>query len=83
MDDMINNKMDIPNWMATGKPNWMTTGKPILCQKDPGKGNVADNCQPIFCLSFMQKLMTGILANSVYKYLEVYNLIPVEQKECR
>ena len=53
MDDMINNKMDIPNWMATGKPNWMTTGKPILCQKDPGKGNVADNCQPIFCLPFM------------------------------
>ena len=27
--------------------------------------------------------MTGIIANSVYKYLEVYNLIPVEQKGCR
>ena len=75
MDDMINNKMDIPNWM--------TTGKPILCQKDPGKGNVVDNFQPIFCLPLMQKLMTGIIANSVYKYLEVYNLIPVEQKGCR
>ena len=27
--------------------------------------------------------MTGIIANSVYKYLEVYNLIPVEQKGCK
>ena len=75
MDDMINNKMDIPNWM--------TTGKPILYQKDPGKGNEVDNYQPILCLSLMQKLMTGIIANSVYKYLEVYNLIPVEQKGCK
>ena len=29
MDDVINNGMDIPKWM--------TTGKTILCQKDPGK----------------------------------------------
>ena len=27
--------------------------------------------------------MTGIIANSVYKYLEMYNLLPVEQKGCR
>ena len=27
--------------------------------------------------------MTGIVANSVYKYLEMYNLLPVEQKGCR
>ena len=27
--------------------------------------------------------MTGIIAYSVYKYLEVYNLIPVEQKGCK
>ena len=26
--------------------------------------------------------MTGIIANSVYGYLEMYNLLPVEQKEC-
>ena len=29
MDDMINNRMDIPKWM--------TSGKMILCQKGPGK----------------------------------------------
>ena len=27
--------------------------------------------------------MTGIIANSVYEYLEMYNLLPVEQKRCR
>ena len=27
--------------------------------------------------------MTGIVPNSVYKYLEMYNLLPVEQKGCR
>ena len=27
--------------------------------------------------------MTGIIANSVYEYLEMNNLLPVEQKECR
>ena len=61
----------------------MTTGKMILCQKDPGKENAVDNYWPILCLSFMWKLMTGIIANSLYEYLEVYNLIPAEQKGCR
>ena len=61
----------------------MTTGKTILCQKDPGKGNAVDNYRPISCLPLMWKLMTGIIANSVYEYLEMYNLLPVEQKGCR
>ena len=75
MDDMINSRMDIPKWM--------TTGKTIFCQKDPGEGNATDNYRPILCLPFMWKLMIGITANSVYEYLQVYKLIPVEQKGCR
>ena len=31
----------------------------------------------------MCKLMTRIIANSVYDYLEMYNLFPVEYKGCR
>ena len=27
--------------------------------------------------------MTGIIANSVYEYLDIYDLLPVEQKGCR
>ena len=45
MDDMINNGVDIPKWM--------TTGKKILCQKDPGKGNAVDNYRQISCLPLM------------------------------
>ena len=31
----------------------------------------------------MWKLMTGIIANIVYEYLEMYNLLPVELKGSR
>ena len=75
MNDMINNGMDIPKWL--------TTGKRILCQKDLGKGNAVDNYGPISYLPLMWKLMTGIIANRVYKYLETYNLLPAEQNGCR
>ena len=75
MDDMISNRMDIPKWMATGKT--------ILCQKDPGKGNVVNNYRPISCLTLMWKLMTRIIVNSVYEYRKMYNLPLVEQKGCR
>ena len=72
---MINKGMDIPKWM--------TTGKTIFCQKEPGKGNAVDNYQPISYLPLMWKIMTRMIANSVYEYLEMYNLLPVEQKGCR
>ena len=62
MDDMINNGMDIPKWM--------TTGKTILFQKDLGKGNAVNNYWSISCLPFMWKLMTGIITNNIYEYLE-------------
>ena len=70
---MINNGMDIRKWIGTGKT--------ILYQKDPGKETVGDNYWPISGLPVMWKLMTGMIANSVYEYLEMYNLLPVEQKE--
>ena len=34
-------------------PEWMTNGRTVLCQKDPQKGNTADNYQPITCLPLM------------------------------
>ena len=60
MDDMINNGMDIPKWM--------TTGKTILCQKYPGEGIAVDNKRPISCLPFIWRLMTGIIATSAYDF---------------
>ena len=43
-------------------PEWMTHGHTVLCQKDPRKGNTADNYRPITCLPLMWKLLTGVIA---------------------
>ena len=69
IDYTINNKTDFLKWM--------TTGKTTLCLKDPGKGNVIDNFWPISCLPIMWNLMTGIISNSVYEYLEMYKPLPL------
>ena len=50
MDEMINNRTDIPNWAATGKT--------ILCRKDPGKGNAVDNYRQSLGLPLMWKIMS-------------------------
>ena len=75
MNDMINNNVAIPGWM--------TTGRTVLCQKDKQKGNVVENYRPISCLPLMWKLLTGIMADCMYRYLEDNDKLPVEQKGCR
>ena len=75
MNEMVNSRVPIPAWM--------TTGRTVLCQKDPQKGNVVDNYRPISCLPLMWKLMTGVIADSVYKMLEESDILPTEQKGCR
>ena len=52
---LLNNGVEIPTWM--------TTGKTVLCLKGPTKGSAVDNYRPITCLPLMWKLMTGILSN--------------------
>ena len=46
-------------------PEWMTHGRTVLCQKDPRKGNTADNYRPITCLPLMWKLLTGVIADEI------------------
>ena len=75
MDDMINSGRDLPKWIITEKT--------ILCQKNPNKINAVDNYWPILCLPLTWKLMTEIIANSAYEYLEMHYLLPGEQKGCR
>ena len=75
MDDMINNRIPVPSWM--------TQGRTVLCQKDHSKGNAVDNYRPISCLPLMWKLLTGVIAESMYEYLERNNILPEEQKGCR
>ena len=51
-------------------PEWMTHSRTVLCQKDPRKGNTVDNYRPITCLPLMWKLLTGVIAEKMYNYLE-------------
>ena len=61
----------------------MTLGRTSLIQKDKNKGNAASNYRPITCLPIMWKLLTGIISERLYIYLEETNTIPHQQKGCR
>ena len=47
----------------------------VLCQKNPRKGNAAENFRPATCLSLMWKLLTGVIAEEMYDYLEQEQLL--------
>ena len=64
-------------------PSWMTNGKTELCQKDPVKGNSVENVTPITCLPLTWKLLTGMISEDRYCFMENEDLLPEEQKGCR
>ena len=64
-------------------PQWMTHGRTVLCQKDPRKGNTADNYRPITCLSLMWKLLTGVIAEEMYNYLEREKFFQKNKKDAK
>ena len=61
-------------------PEWMTCGRTVLCLNDPARGNAADNFRPISRLPLMWKLMTGIIAENMYGFLESNEILSNEQK---
>ena len=64
-------------------PSWFTRGRTSLLQKDKSKGNVASSYRPITCLPLMWKLLTGVIADQIYTYLDHKKLLPDEQKGYR
>ena len=62
MNEIINGRALIPLWV--------TTGRTVLCQKDPRNGNAVDNYRPISCLPIMWKQVTGIMAETLTRYLK-------------
>ena len=64
-------------------PEWMATGRTALVQEDKSKGIVASNYRPITCLPIMWKLLTGIISERLYNYLEETDTIPYQQKGCK
>ena len=61
---------------------WMTYGNTVLCQKDVSR-NAVENYRPITCLLLRWKLLTGVIDEEMYNYLEGENLLPNEQKGCK
>ena len=51
-------------------PMWMTKGRTILMQKDKEKGKEASNYRPITCLPLVWKLLTGVIEEDVYGFLD-------------
>jgi hypothetical protein len=64
-------------------PSWMVEGRTILVMKDEGKGPDVGNYRPIACLNLLWKLLTGVLSEKTYAYLDKNNILPVEQKGCK
>ena len=52
-------------------------------RKDKEKGKAASNYRPITCLPLVWKLVTGVIAEEVYGFLDTNLLLPQEQKGCR
>ena len=55
----------------------------VLIQKDKAKENTGSNYRSITCLPLVQKLVTGVLADEIYDYLEKKMLLPEEQNLSR
>ena len=51
-------------------PQWMTYGRTVPYSNDASRGNALDNVRRVSCFPLMWKLMTGVIAESMYTFLE-------------
>ena len=63
-------------------PTWLTNGITFLL---PKTGDTSDpkNFRPITCLPTMYKILTSIITDRIYNFLDKNNILPPEQKGCR
>ena len=64
-------------------PDCLTYGRSVLCQKDRTKDNAVDNYRSIFCLPLMWKVLTGIISEHLYSFLDEEKILPQEKKGCK
>ena len=60
----------------------ITYKRTVLDQKGSVKGNSVNNFRPVASLPLIWKLLTGIISEDIYCFMENENLLP-EQKGCR
>ena len=63
-------------------PDWLPKGLTYLIPKSKETSNTK-NYRPITCLSTIYKLLTSILAERAYSFVESNDIIPTEQKGCK
>ena len=63
--------------------DWLTYRRTVLCQKDRTKCNTVINYQPISSLPSMWKLLTGIISELLYSFVEEEKILHKEQKGCK
>ena len=77
----IHLKSNLSSCLIEGKvPSWMTKRRTVLIQKDKTHGNEASNYRSITCLPIAWKILTGILADEIYCFMEKKTMLPEEQK---
>ena len=63
-------------------PAWVTQCRTVFYQKAPRKGSAVENYRPITCLPLTWKLLTGVIPEKMYDYLEKEKLLAGKQKGC-
>ena len=63
-------------------PQWFTQVTTYLLPKS-NETNVFKNYRSITCLSTMYIILTSIVTERIYNFLDVNNILPSEQKECK
>ena len=61
----------------------ITIIRTVLIQKGPTKGRALGNYRPVTCLPVAWKLMTSMIADEMYQYLEDNGMIGEKQKGFR
>ena len=77
------NSKHLDDCIRTGDiPNRMIDSRRVLIQKNARKGNAVANYWPIASFNLLWKLLTDIISEKVYDYLNQQNVLPGEQNCC-
>ena len=60
----------------------MSKGRAALLQNDKSKDNITSNYRPITCLLIIWKLLSGVVADQIYRNLHKQKLLPEELERC-